>query len=298
MVESLATGAVVLYVAALLGLAPALLLRRRLASGAPWAPWLPPVSALLAPALAPLIPHGQEPFHAFWHALEALTHASPVGHTLAHGVGVVLAGAVAIGALRGVYVLAAAWTLAWSLRGRGTPLAPGVQLLKSDQPLSFTAGVFRPRVYVTTGLLQVLSPAELAAVLAHEQAHVRRRDGLSGGLLSLFYTLVPLPAGWSLVQDWRRRAERACDAAAARRCGAACVARALVHVASLPGRTLPSHALPFAADAEDVSARVLALLRPRETPRRRVAAGAAAVVALLLSSLWLPHFVELLTHPH
>jgi len=54
------------------------------------------------------------------------------------------------------------------------------------------AGLLRPRVYVTSGAVALLDPAALAAVLAHERHHARRRDPLrlaAGRVLerSLFY---------------------------------------------------------------------------------------------------------------
>jgi Zn-dependent protease with chaperone function len=43
---------------------------------------------------------------------------------------------------------------------------------------AFCAGYLRPRIYLTRGALDQLSPAELRAVLAHERHHLRRRDPL------------------------------------------------------------------------------------------------------------------------
>lgn len=43
---------------------------------------------------------------------------------------------------------------------------------------AFTVGLMRPRIYVAESLASWLSPAQLAVVLAHEGAHVQRRDPL------------------------------------------------------------------------------------------------------------------------
>jgi Zn-dependent protease with chaperone function len=43
-------------------------------------------------------------------------------------------------------------------------------------PFAFCRGILRPRIYVSTGLEELLTAEELKAVLAHEEVHARRRD--------------------------------------------------------------------------------------------------------------------------
>lgn len=64
--------------------------------------------------------------------------------------------------------------LAWRL-GAGPP-----RILVCDyaRPFALTIGLFRPAVLLSTGLVKRLKRAELEAVLAHEMAHVARRDYL------------------------------------------------------------------------------------------------------------------------
>lgn len=47
-----------------------------------------------------------------------------------------------------------------------------------DDVHAFCAGLLRPRIYISTGALNVLSSDEVNAVLAHERHHRRRRDPL------------------------------------------------------------------------------------------------------------------------
>ena len=54
----------------------------------------------------------------------------------------------------------------------------GARVLDEDRPLAFCAGLLRPRVFVSSGALAALDEAALAAVLAHERYHARRRDPL------------------------------------------------------------------------------------------------------------------------
>ena len=77
---------------------------------------------------------------------------------------------------------------------------------------AFTAGWLRPRIYVASELAAKLSADELAAVVAHEAAHVRRRDPLRLSLLRFFsQTLFYIPALTRLAEDIADEAEIAAD---------------------------------------------------------------------------------------
>jgi len=60
-----------------------------------------------------------------------------------------------------------------------------VRLLNLDQAVAFSAGLLRPRIYLSTALLRLVSPPELEATLLHEMAHARRRDPLRCWLVEL-----------------------------------------------------------------------------------------------------------------
>lgn len=57
-------------------------------------------------------------------------------------------------------------------------IAGRVELVRCGQPEVFVHGLRRPRVLITTGGLDALTDAELAAVMQHEAHHVQRRDPL------------------------------------------------------------------------------------------------------------------------
>ncbi len=56
--------------------------------------------------------------------------------------------------------------------------AERVELRDGDEPYALCIGMLRPRVAVSTGLLQHLGCEELAAVMAHEELHRQRRAPL------------------------------------------------------------------------------------------------------------------------
>jgi Zn-dependent protease with chaperone function len=81
---------------------------------------------------------------------------------------------------------------------------------------AFTIGWHRPRIYVARALADRLEPSELAAVLAHEGAHVARRDPLRLSVLRFFAcTLFWLPALRRLADDVADEAEVQADDVAA-----------------------------------------------------------------------------------
>ena len=167
---------------------------------------------------------------------------------------------------------------------------------------AFTVGWWQPRVYVDERLEETLSAAELDAVVAHEAAHVRRRDPLRlSGLRFLASLLFYLPALRRLAEDVADDAEIAADDAAA---GAdpLVLASALVKTTSHWRSLVPNMAIrsPLAAAGVgfhrvDLLERRVRRLLGEETPigthlTRRSLAGAGAVLAAVwVSGLMMAH---------
>jgi len=236
-----------------------------------WCVILPPLVVVMLPLLSALQPHAAGPMasvHTLWHAWEEAAHTVPATHGALHVANVLLLLFVAVRLACAVHGLACRYAIAQALRATAQlhDVRYGderIYRLPSRDPACFTVGLVRPAVFLSSGLLEALTPRECEAVLAHESAHVRRRDGLMGALLSTFYTIFPLPGSRILLTDWERAVERACDAEAARRLGNPCdVAAALVRVARLAIQFRPSvPGVPgFAASGDDIPGRVEALL--------------------------------------
>jgi bla regulator protein BlaR1 len=73
-------------------------------------------------------------------------------------------------------------------------------------------GIFRPILLLPEGIAERLTPAQLAAVLAHEMCHVRRRDNLAVALHMVVECLFWFhPIVWWVRQRMLDEREQACD---------------------------------------------------------------------------------------
>ncbi len=162
-------------------------------------------------------------------------------------------------------------------------------LLETNQVICFAGGLLRPRVFLSRGLLDTLTEAERAIVLAHERAHVRRRDALVGSLVRALSVAHLLSVARWLVREVELAAEQACDEEAALLVNdRLAVASAILTVerAAQSGafRDLGDMAVAFGERA--VARRVEALLaEPNATTSlRRSALVFAAIAAMLLGA--------------
>ena len=157
-------------------------------------------------------------------------------------------------------------------------LSLGAVVLSSEHAAAFCLPGRRRTVVVTTAALDSLSADELAAVLAHERAHLRGRHHLAVGaarVLDRAFPRVPLfSRGRAQVE---RLVELLADDAAAGQVSRVEIASALV---TLAGMRVPTAALAAAQGAGVV--RVTRLLRPAAPlgPLHRIAAATAATLVV------------------
>jgi len=105
----------------------------------------------------------------------------------------------------------------------------GVLVIPSRRPLAFCAGLLRPRIVISDGLLDLLSERELQSVIAHERHHARRRDPLRRALAqAMCHAFWFIPALRTTASTQVTISELAADAVAARRVGARPLAAALI----------------------------------------------------------------------
>ena len=71
---------------------------------------------------------------------------------------------------------------------------PKIAIMRTSMPNAFAMGRSKKAstVAVTTGIMEILSPAELEGVLAHELAHIRHRDVVIMTIVSFFASIASM----------------------------------------------------------------------------------------------------------
>lgn len=175
----------------------------------------------------------------------------------------------------------AEWRLSRSLVAISRPSSYGddVRLLDQDAALALTVGWRRPTALLSTGLIAGLSPAALAIVLAHERAHIARRDTWIALFDRFAASLLPRRTAAPLLERITIAREQACDAAAAFAGGPLAVASALTQVARL-GMSVPEAGVSVASGP--LEARIHHLLAPPSPARLPWLIPTAALLAIAL----------------
>jgi Zn-dependent protease with chaperone function len=156
--------------------------------------------------------------------------------------------------------------------------------LPHDSPLAFSLAGRPGAVVATDGLTRHLAPDSVAAVLAHERAHLRGRHHLLVAVVDALSAVLPfVPLFRRAPAAIRALCELAADVAAVRSCGAAAVRAALRGVAR---HDAPGAALAMGGDAIDI--RLDRLRSPAVAPgrvRRATACGAVGAAAAMVPFL-------------
>lgn len=195
----------------------------------------------------------------------------------------------------------AAWRASTLRRAWLTQAAPidlpgaGMPAYALDLPFPLVAvlGIVRPTLFVSRVVLDTCAPAEMAAILEHERAHVRRRDNAVRLLMDAAPDLLgPTRLASAVAAAWHRAVEQRADDAAGRRLD---LAAALVKIARIaaaasgiapaaaatPALDLPASALYRGESAALIGDRVRRLVdgEPEARPARAAAIWTAAAAA-------------------
>jgi hypothetical protein len=183
-----------------------------------------------------------------------------------------------------------------ALLAHGDPKAPGALVVDHPVAAAYCLPGIRSRIVVSVGTLDLLAPAELAAVLAHERAHVRARHDL---VLIPFTSLRrAFPRSRVIAQAYRTVAllvEMMADDHALRSLPARELrellpaqelAMALLRFGTAGTSCAPEGALAAAPVAEgEISARVSRLLEPPPPLPLAAQAGTILAAALLVAGV-------------
>jgi beta-lactamase regulating signal transducer with metallopeptidase domain len=172
-----------------------------------------------------------------------------------------------------------------SLLAHGDPKVPGALVVDHPAAAAYCVPGLRSRIVISAGTLDLLDAAELAAVLAHERAHLRARHDL---------VLLPFSALGSAFPRSRlvRQAhatvallvEMLADDRALRQRPARELATALLRVGASGAGLAPSGALAAAGTADgEVAARVARLLTPQTRLPLHVQALVCCTAAVLVA---------------
>lgn len=151
------------------------------------------------------------------------------------------------------------------LLAHGDPKVPGALVVDHPAATAYCVPGLRSAIVVSAGALDLLDSGELAAVLAHERAHLRARHDL----VLLPFTALLLAFHWSAVARQANMqvallVEMLADDRARKGRSPRELATALLRVGTSGGGVAPSGALaatPTTVDG-DLTARVTRLLRP------------------------------------
>jgi HEAT repeat protein/beta-lactamase regulating signal transducer with metallopeptidase domain len=160
----------------------------------------------------------------------------------------------------------------------------GVQFREAGHlKVPVVVGWLRPLVLVPTSTLSELTPTQLESVLAHELAHIRRRDYLVNLLQSAVECLLFFhPAVWRVSEQIRVERENCCDDLAVAVCGDAYTyACALTRIEELRAS---SSRLSLAIGGGSISVRVRRLLA-LPSPARLSGHGLIGALILAVSSV-------------
>jgi bla regulator protein BlaR1 len=169
-------------------------------------------SRVQRPALPAVVEQISQPFPP-WLSSTAVAPAAPV-----HNAGLLPALLLAIWGC-GFLAVAFSWWRRWRrVRAAvvsGTPMSLHVNLPVLSSPAMLEPGVFgiiRPVLLLPDGIADRLAPAHLAAIMAHELCHVRRRDNLAAAIHMVVEAIFWFhPLVWWLGSRLVEERERACD---------------------------------------------------------------------------------------
>jgi Zn-dependent protease with chaperone function len=174
-------------------------------------------------------------------------------------------------------------------------------------PLIGIVGFLRPRLFIASQVLELLTAEEISAAIAHENGHLAAQDNLKRGLLQACRdVLLIIPSGRLLDRSWSEASEEAADENAARQGNAVALdlASALVKIARIiplgARPTMPAGVFLLGEETKGVKSRVGRLIALAATERETGSPqyGLTKLVAWAPASMLLIAFAIAATNPY
>ena len=220
--------------------------------------------------------------HGLHHPHLCLRHLPYVVPTLAvWAIAGFIVARVGRGLSRAARGLLRSMSMTRALSAAAVPRADGIRVLPGTRPEAFVLGLLRPVLFASSGLLSMPEDVQ-GVVLAHERAHIERRDPLRQ-LVATAVLGFHLPG---IAEILRLRllaaAEMAADAQAAEVCcDGPRVAEVLVHLT----RARHAYPEPVMGFAGNLEVRVRRLLGPRGHGGLSPAAVGGIVATIVVSAM-------------
>ncbi len=151
-------------------------------------------------------------------------------------------------------------------KGQHEQISLDVVVLESQTPLAFSAGIFNPKCYVTTGLVEQFSGEELDIILEHERAHIKHKDLQQKLLFTLLVSFFPKPVSFQLNRSFSLVAEKLADQSVCENHSKLDIAQTLIK--SVRAQKLSKDYFCSAVvnyfTSDDVDSRVKALIEPQD----------------------------------
>jgi Zn-dependent protease with chaperone function len=205
---------------------------------------------------------------------------------------------VAMGRVSRALVISERCQRIWNETGREHRLTretARAMVVEKDAPLLALAGILRPRLIVSRGVLCALSADQLDVALQHEKAHRVSRDNLKRLFLLMVPDSIPFVRGLGALEEaWAKFAEWAADDEAVRGDSnrAVSLASALLRVARMgAGPRLSFLHTSLVGGDRDLAARVERLLEfetaiaQRRPVSQSLTVGAGFAMAALIATL-------------
>jgi Zn-dependent protease with chaperone function len=159
----------------------------------------------------------------------------------------------------------------WRRDSRPMPVSDSkipVYRIEHPFPVVSLVGFFRPRIFISNQIIELLDNKELAAAINHEYGHLKNHDNLKRWLLRFSQDLLIFPIGNRLDRTWSETAETVADEYAAEVTGneaALDLAAALVKIARIVPRVsspaMPAGVFLIEENRGDITFRVHNLLQ-------------------------------------